>query len=113
MGKINCQSSTIEGSLIPLKQSRIPSHKTGLVTARQFQTHPQYLPMSQIANILTRPSTLGAVAVVGSGAFYVGLKYRTIKGPPNTQNGSSTGRGQEDGQGNTYEVKPGREGGGV
>ena len=69
--------------------------------------------MSQITNLLTRPSTLGAVAVVGSGAFYVGLKYRTVMGLRDSKGGSGDGQGGQDGQRENYEVKPGREGGGV
>ena len=66
--------------------------------------------MSSLANLLTKPSTLGAIAVAGSGAFYVGLKYRTVMGSDSSrQSGSQTSAGQEQ----SYEVKPGREGGGV
>ena len=71
--------------------------------------------MSSIANLLTRPSTLGAIAVAGSGAIYVGLKYRTLMGP-DQQQGSKLGPRDERGsagQEQSYEVKPGREGGGV
>lgn len=73
--------------------------------------------MSSIASILTRPSTLGAIAVAGTGAFYVGLKYRTLMGV-----GSEAQRGAADSQSGSegpvnkeksYAVKPGREGGGV
>ena len=71
--------------------------------------------MSSIANLLTRPSTLGAIAVAGSGAFYVGLKYRTVMGT-DAQRGSGSAPGGSQGslkQEQSYEVKPGREGGGV
>lgn len=74
-----------------------------------------YRIMSGIAHLLTRPSTLGAVAVAGSGAFYVGLKYRTVLGS-DPQQGSGLGQGGSQGsveQTQSYEVKPGREGGGV
>ena len=69
--------------------------------------------MSHIANILTRPSTLGAISVAGSGAFYLGLKYRTFKGPPEVQKNSKSRVEDEKRQEYNYEVKPGREGGGV
>lgn len=71
--------------------------------------------MSHITSLLTRPSTLGAIAVAGSGAFYVGLKYRTVMGPGAEQGfglGHSGSGGTVD-TGKNYEVKPGREGGGV
>ena len=71
--------------------------------------------MSHIASLLTRPSTLGAVAVAGSGAFYVGLKYRTVTGPSGQQVSGSRQNGTQSftTQEQSYEVKPGREGGGV
>ena len=71
--------------------------------------------MSSLTSLLTRPSTLGALAVAGSGAFYVGLKYRTLTGPEaGLGHGSAKADGAKaEGQGKSYEVKPGREGGGV
>ena len=75
--------------------------------------------MSTLTSLLTRPSTLGALAVAGSGAFYVGLKYRTLTGPngsPQAELGHGSaemGAGKAKGEGKSYEVKPGREGGGV
>ncbi len=79
--------------------------------------------MSTLTSLLTRPSTLGALAVAGSGAFYVGLKYRTLTGPSGSTQaelgrGSAEadegkGMGMGKGEGKSYEVKPGREGGGV
>ena len=71
--------------------------------------------MSGITNILARPSTLGAIAVAGSGAFYVGLKYRTLMSSEVTQSSKSTRSGGQlsTSQEQSYEVKPGREGGGV
>lgn len=64
--------------------------------------------MSTPTSLLLRPSTLGALAVAGSGAFYVGLKYRTLtlQPQPGTQR-------DDTGKSKSYEVKPGREGGGV
>ena len=55
------------------------------------------------------------IAVAGSGAFYVGMKYRTLMGPEvpqgagESQSGSEVAANKE----KNYEVKPGREGGGV
>lgn len=66
--------------------------------------------MSHITNLLTRSSTLGAIAVAGSGAFYVGLKYKTVMG---TEAQRGSGSNQGNGQGTSYAVKAGREGGGV
>ena len=34
--------------------------------------------MSHITSLLSRPSTLGFIAVAGSGAFYIGMKSRTM-----------------------------------
>lgn len=70
--------------------------------------------MSTLTSLLTRPSTLGAIAVAGSGAFYVGLKYRTLTGQPQPDASPTPKPGQADeGKSKSYEVKPGREGGGV
>ena len=79
--------------------------------------------MSTLTSLLTRPSTLGALAVAGSGAFYVGLKYRTLTGPDGSPQAGIGNRSAEAGEGKgirkarvegkSYEVKPGREGGGV
>ena len=55
------------------------------------------------------------IAVAGSGAFYVGLKYRTVmaseaqRGATESQSGSERPVNRE----KNYGVKPGREGGGV
>ncbi len=68
--------------------------------------------MSHITHLLTRPSTLGAIAVAGSGAFYVGLKYKTVMGAE-ARRGSGSGQGGGEGGDRSYEVKAGREGGGV
>ncbi len=76
--------------------------------------------MSSITSLLTRPSALGAIAVAGSGAFYVGMKYRTLMGPTQAElrHGSAEADegkdiGKAKGEGKSYEVRPGREGGGV
>lgn len=68
--------------------------------------------MSHITNLLTKPSTLGAIAVAGSGAFYVGLKYRAVMGI-DAQRGSGFTPSEGDRQDKGYAVKAGREGGGV
>ncbi len=68
--------------------------------------------MSHITHLFTRPSTLGAIAVAGSGAFYVGLKYKTVMGAE-AQRGSGPSQNSGEGQDRSYEVKAGREGGGV
>lgn len=74
---------------------------------------PSFYPaMSSMASLLTRPSTLGAIGVAGSGAFYFGLKYRTLT-VPEVQRNSGSGSSQPGGKGQSYEVKSGREGGGV
>lgn len=71
--------------------------------------------MSHITSLLSRPSTLGVVAVAGSGAFYLGLKSKTImaqqaqrdRGERKTRAGGPADEGKD------YGVKAGREGGGV
>lgn len=71
--------------------------------------------MSSITSLLTRPTTLGMIAVTGSGAFYVGMKYRTLIGPE-VQRGTGESQSSSEEPVNkekNYEVKPGREGGGV
>ncbi|KAL2056469.1 hypothetical protein ABVK25_003493 [Lepraria finkii] len=71
--------------------------------------------MSSKPSLLTRPTTLCMIAVAGSGAFYVGMKYRTLMGPE-VQRGSGELQSGREGSVNkkkNYEVKPGREGGGV
>ncbi|KAK0512372.1 hypothetical protein JMJ35_005500 [Cladonia borealis] len=68
--------------------------------------------MSTLTSLLTRPSALGFLAVAGSGAFYVGLKYRTLTGPEGKEMGRNIGKTKGEGP-KSYEVKPGREGGGV
>lgn len=65
--------------------------------------------MSSLSSLFTRPSTIGAIAVAGSGAFYVGLKYRTFTAPE----GQGIRGPNRDGRGQNFEVKSGREGGGV
>lgn len=68
--------------------------------------------MSHVTSLLTRPATLGAIAAAGSGALYLGLKYRIVMGSE-MQQGSSMKQDSTQGQEKSYEVKPGREGGGV
>lgn len=72
--------------------------------------------MSHITSLLTRPSTLGVIAVAGSGAFYLGLKSKTIMAQQaqrdSGENKSSVG-GSANKEEKNYEVKAGREGGGV
>ena len=71
--------------------------------------------MSHITSLLTRPSTLGFVAVASSGAFYIGLKSKTITAQKaQREKGDSQGvvRGSASKEMN-YGVKAGREGGGV
>lgn len=66
--------------------------------------------MAHLTTLLTRPSALGTIAVLGSGAFYVGMKYKTLIA-------KQAWRLSEDGEGGdrqmNYEVKTGRSGGGV
>lgn len=71
--------------------------------------------MSHITSLLSRPSTLGLVAVAGSGAFYFGLKSKTILAQ---QARRESGKNQNVAEGpanheKNYGVKAGREGGGV
>jgi hypothetical protein len=66
--------------------------------------------MSGTASLLTRPLSLGAIAVAGSGAFYVGLKYRPLTAPEAQRGPGSNQGGSKD---KNFEVKSGREGGGV
>ncbi|KAL6719309.1 hypothetical protein ACLMJK_003548 [Lecanora helva] len=61
--------------------------------------------MSSFTNLLTRPSTMGAIGVVGTGSFWIGLKYRTLTRKDTQEKPTS--------QEQNYEVKPGRSGGGV
>lgn len=71
--------------------------------------------MSHITSLLTKPSTLGLVAVAGSGAFYFGLKSKTIMAQQAQRDigkSESMVGGSVDGD-KSYEVKAGREGGGV
>ncbi len=71
--------------------------------------------MSHLTSLLTRPSSLGLIAVAGSGAFYLGLKSKTImaqqaqraSGEKESMAGAPANRER------SYEVKAGREGGGV
>ncbi|KAL2044398.1 hypothetical protein N7G274_003103 [Stereocaulon virgatum] len=90
-----------------------PPQKISLPTTPPPHNHST--TMSSIPSLLTRPTALGMIAVAGSGAFYVGLKYRTLAGAK-AQRGA--GESQSGGEGpvnkeKNYEVKPGREGGGV
>ena len=74
--------------------------------------------MSHLSTLLSRPSTLGLVAFAGSGAFYLGLKSKTIMAQQqargrenekqNRAGASTTGSSEK-----SYEVRAGREGGGV
>lgn len=71
--------------------------------------------MSHFTSVLTRPSTLGLIAVAGSGAFYLNLKSKTVMAQQ-AQRESGQNRSGAGGPANTertYEVKAGREGGGV
>lgn len=71
--------------------------------------------MSHITSLLTRPSTLGLVAVAGSGAFYIGLKSKTAMAQQAQREGGEsqiTGGGPANRE-KSYEVRAGREGGGV
>ena len=71
--------------------------------------------MSHMTSLLTRPSTLGLVAVAGSGAFYFGLKSKTIMAQQAQRDGGENRSGAAAGvnEGKNYEVRSGREGGGV
>lgn len=71
--------------------------------------------MSHISSLLTRPSTLGLVAVGGSVAFYLGMKSKTIMAQQ-AQRDSGEDQSRARGpavQEKNYGVKAGREGGGV
>ena len=71
--------------------------------------------MSNITSLLTRPSTLGVIAVAGSGFFYLGLKSKTLMAQQAQRGGVDNQSGAE-GPANkerNYEVRAGREGGGV
>ena len=68
--------------------------------------------MSRITNLLARPSPLGAVAVIGSGALYLGLKYRSLMASA-AQRSMRMKQDQTERQERSYEVKSGQEGGGV
>lgn len=71
--------------------------------------------MSHIASLLSRPSTIGVIAVAGSGAFYLGLKSKTIMAQQ-AQRDKGENQSRPGGPANeekNYEVKAGREGGGV
>ena len=82
--------------------------------------------MSRITTLLTRPSTLGVLAIAGSGAFFAGMKGRTVVAKQKAQAGFSEGaagasegaegaiRGGSAGSENkNYEVNTHRSGGGV
>lgn len=71
--------------------------------------------MSHFISLLTRPSTLGLVAVAGSGAFYLGLKSKTVMAQQaQRESGKYDSKaGGPANMENNYEVKAGREGGGV
>ena len=71
--------------------------------------------MSHLTSLLTRPTTLGLIAVAGSGAFYLGLKSKTLTAQQARREGGEN-RGGAGGSGSketNYAVKAGREGGGV
>ena len=71
--------------------------------------------MSHITSLLARPTTLGVIAVAGSGAFYLGLKSKTLTAQQARREGGEF-QGGAGGSGNkeiNYAVKAGREGGGV
>ena len=74
--------------------------------------------MSHLTSLLSKPSTLGLIAVGGSGAFYLGLKSKTIMAQQaqrdsGGENAASGADGQADEGRKNFEVKAGREGGGV
>ena len=82
--------------------------------------------MSHIAALLTRPSTLGIIAVAGSGAFYVGLKGRTMVAkqqaqdisidsvPVGSQDGATSSQKSSQSPDANYHVRAGeRSGGGI
>ena len=82
--------------------------------------------MSHIASLLTRPSTLGILAVAGSGAFYVGLKGRTMVAKQQARSESDEGaaaggkdramasKGNSESTNKSYHVRAGeRSGGGI
>ncbi len=77
--------------------------------------------MSHITSLLARPSTLGFIAVAGSGAFYIGMKSKTIAAKqqtPDTGSNASAPSGEQDEKGGSenksYHVRAGeRSGGGV
>lgn len=75
--------------------------------------------VSRMSHILTRPSTLGFLAIGGTGAFYLTLRSRSVKAkqarksgspPPSSSPGSRSG---VDGEGENFAVRTGRSGGGV
>ena len=71
--------------------------------------------MSSFTSLVTRPSTLGLIAVAGSGAFYLGLKSKTVMAQQARRGGgeNQSGVGGPANEKRSYEVKAGREGGGV
>ena len=71
--------------------------------------------MSHFTSLLTRPSTLGLIAVAGSGAFYLGLKSKTVMAQQARRESgeNQSGSGGPANKERSYEVKAGREGGGV
>lgn len=71
--------------------------------------------MSHFTSVLTRPSTIGLVAVAGGGAFYLGLKSKTIMAQQAQRDSGKSESGVAGSENNekNYEVKAGREGGGV
>ncbi len=64
-------------------------------------------PLSHLTGLLTRPSTLPIIAVLGSGAFYIGLKSKTEMAK---QARREVGKGGEE---TNYEVSTSRSGGGI
>ena len=71
--------------------------------------------MSSIITYLSRPTTLSILAICGTGAFYIGLKSKTVmakqaqKGSDSTQSGSEAVEVKDV----NYQVSTGRSGGGV
>ena len=62
--------------------------------------------MSHILSLLSRPSTLGFLAVAGSGAFYVGMKGKTMVAKQQQQ------QGQGQSQSGSIKGVPGAQGAG-
>ena len=71
--------------------------------------------MSSITTFLSRPSSLGLLAICSSGAFYVGLKSKTLlaKRAQKRSGDISEGENGADEKDKNYEVSTARSGGGV